>query len=203
MILLDKKWMDVLNEDRELGRISGSNLDAWTNLYKKKDLFRKGISWHIPSQSLIDCLVEHSPIVSVGSGLGFTEKKAINFGANIVMTDIAPSEKNLWCEPQSGEDYQQVIALEAKEAILKYQDRNVFMAWPPYDNPMGFEVVSAMKVGSILVYVGEDRGGCTGNDDFFDFLEKNFKELDYDVCIPRWFGIYDEVKVYQKIFDDI
>ena len=67
--------------------IGGYDLDTWSKIYSKRDQFRKGISWHIPSQNLIDCLVEHSPIVSVGSGLGFTEKKAIISGANIVMTD--------------------------------------------------------------------------------------------------------------------
>lgn len=203
MILLDKKWMDVLNDDHEFRTIGGYDLDTWSKTYSKRDQFRKGISWHIPSQSLIDCLVEHSPIVSVGSGLGFTEKKAIISGANIVMTDIDPSEHNLWCKPESNEDYREIISLGAKEAVLKYPDRNVFMAWPPYDDEMGFEVVSAMKIGGILVYVGEDRGGCTGNDDFFDFLEKNFKELEHHVYIPSWSGIYDLVKVYQKISSDI
>lgn len=191
--------MDVLNDDHEFRTIGGYDLDTWSKLYSKKDQFRKGISWHIPSQSLIDCLVDHSPIVSVGSGLGFTEKKAIISGANIVMTDIAPSEHNLWCKPESNEDYREIISLGAKEAVLLYPDRNVFMAWPPYDDPMAFEVANAMQVGRFLIYVGESEGGCTGDASFFQLLRTNFIEIEDNLYVPSWSGIYDSGHVYQKV----
>lgn len=164
--------------------------------FKKKDLFRTGTSWHIPTQSLIDILVEFSPIVGVGSGYGYTESLAKKAGADIIATDMNPDSTNQWLK--SGKSYLDVEKLDAVEAVKKYSDRNVFMAWPPYDNPMAYEVVKAMQPGRFLVYVGEGRYGCTGDDNFFIYLESHFKQVNHQASIPSWEGIYDDVEVYQK-----
>ena len=34
--------------------------------YDSREKFRTGVSWHVPTQSLIDLLKIHSPLVSVG-----------------------------------------------------------------------------------------------------------------------------------------
>jgi hypothetical protein len=88
---------------------------------------------------------------------------------------------------------------DSVEAVKKYSDRNVYMAWPPYDHPMAFETVQAMEVVRILIYVGEGHGGCTGDDKFFEYLYSNFEEIETTAAIPSWSGIYDNVSVYKKI----
>ena len=46
----------------------------------------------------------------------------------------------------------------------------VLLSWPCYSSSFGFDVASAMQSGQMLVYQGESRGGCTGDDAFHDFL---------------------------------
>jgi len=164
--------------------------------YKKMDDFRHGTSWHIPSQDLVDSIIKYGPILSVGSGFGYTESLAKSQGADIIASDINPDISNKWC--RDGKYHCEVEKLTAVEAIQKYPDRNIFMAWPPYDHPMAHEVVKEMSVGNYLIYVGEGRGGCTGDDEFFDKLYKDFEEIGV-IDMISWRGIYDNCVVYKKL----
>jgi hypothetical protein len=188
MVSPDMDYLSMIQKIRENG-------DFYV-AYEKREKFRVGTSWHVPNQELVSKLLEHGPIVSVGSGFAYTESIAIVQGADIIATDIQPNKKNGWC--REGKFHCKVEKLNAEEAVKKYEDRNVFMAWPPYDNPMAHTVVTSMKVGTYLIYVGEGHGGCTGDDNFFGCLYNDFEEVD---CfnIPKWSGINDACWIYKKI----
>jgi hypothetical protein len=184
-MLVEEKWKSIINaKDRW-------NEEHWI----QRENFRHGISWHIPSQELLDSLLAISPSLSVGAGLGYTEKLAIEKGGDLIVTDIEPSRNNNWCQ---GEFHCEVEKLSALEAIKKYPERNVFMAWPPYDHPMAYEVATAMLPGKLLLYVGESGGGCNGDDKFFGYLYENFEIVEDDISIPSWSGIYDSAVLYRK-----
>jgi hypothetical protein len=184
-MLVEEKWKPAI-----LSR-------GWNDKYwEDREKFRHGISWHIPTQELVDRICEISPCVSIGAGLGYTESLAIKQGADIIATDIEPNNQNSWC---NGDFHCEVEKIEAIDAVEKYSDRNVFMAWPPYDTSMAYDVASRMLPGKYLLYVGESGGGCNGNDDFFRCLHEDFTEID-EIAIPKWSGIYDNVVVYQKKF---
>jgi hypothetical protein len=175
---------------------SGIDPDEFYKRYDVREKFRIGVSWHIPTDIIVNTLIKYGPIVSIGSGFAYTESMVKEKGGDIIPTDIEPSEFNKWC--RNGNFYCEVEKLEAKNAVKKYKKRNVFMAWPPYDTPMAYEVVLEMEVGRDLIYIGEGYGGCNGDDDFFKYLTENFEELD-DITIPRWDGIYDICRIYKKI----
>ena len=201
-LLVDENWRKLVERGtskRDLFGSSFSPFDAekFANDYIKRDNFRHSVSWHIPTSSLIDLLKEFSPIVSIGAGFAYTESIASEKGADIIATDIQPNDKNKWCT--KGEFYMEVEKLSGVEAVEKYSSRNVFMAWPPYDNPMAYEVALNMEIGKTLVFVGESYGGCTADDNFFQYLASNFEEQDTEANIPSWSGIYDNVQVYKKI----
>jgi hypothetical protein len=172
--------------------------DKGIDIYKRYDSrekFRTGVSWHVPTQSLIDLLKSHSPLVSIGSGFAYTESIAKGQGADIIPTDINPNSGNGWC--RNGEYFCDVEEIEAVSAVKKYKDRNVFMAWPPYDTSMAYDVALNMVPGSYLIYVGEGWGGCNGDDQFFEYLNNQFEETNY-LAIPKWFGLNDYCSVYRK-----
>jgi hypothetical protein len=184
--LVDHEWKNLIASK------GWPSEEAW----RKRDFFRHGISWHIPTQSLVDLLIRLSPIVSVGSGFGYTESLVKANGGDIIATDINPDITNKWC--RDGNFYTEIEKLDASEAISKYQDRNVFMAWPPYESPMAYDVAKRMEGERFLVFVGEGHGGCTGDEKFFEYLEKNFEPVKSDAIIPSWYGIHDNVYVYKK-----
>lgn len=43
----------------------------------------------------------------------------------------------------------------------------------------------------------ERPGGCTGDDDLHELLEKAFA-LEKAVTIPRYFGIHDRLEIYRR-----
>lgn len=196
-MIVEKEYKEVL--EKGTGRMfysskmsSDENMEIW----RKREDYRKSISWHIPNEDLIDCLFKNSPIISVGSGYGYSESIANQKGCDIICTDISNGSDNKWCH--EGIKRMEIIKMEASEAIQNHSERNVFMAWPPYDNPMAYEVVKKMCVGRILIYVGEGYGGCTGDDNFFEYVSKNFEEIE-QITIDSWSGIYDNCTVYKKI----
>ena len=199
MILVDKDWEKIVLEGTIRSSLSHFSVEKWADNFYKREEFRKGISWHIPTNDLIDTLKKYSPIVSVGCGFAYTEKLAEKEGANIILTDISPDLDNKWCKNDSINFPDGILKMDAKSAVKSFKDRNVFMAWPPYDNEMAYKVANAMEVGKYLIYVGEGHGGCNGDDNFFNLLYKNFEEVDDDINIPSWEGIHDEVRVYLKI----
>lgn len=162
----------------------------------KREEYRVSVSWHIPNEELVEKIVKHSPIISVGAGYAYTESIAKSRGCDIVCSDISPDEENGWCK--GGNNRCEILKISADEAIKMHADRNVYMAWPPYDDPMAYEVVEKMEIGRILIYVGEGDGGCTGDFNFFEYLDKNFKVID-SINIPSWSGIYDNCTIYKKI----
>jgi hypothetical protein len=162
-----------------------------------REEFRVKTCWHVPSLSLLNEMRRHEPLVSVGSGHAYTEALAKERGIDILATDIDPTKQNRWCH--GNVFYTNVEKLTARQAVIKYSNRNVFMAWPPYDNKMAIQVVKAMKRGRYLIYIGESMHGCTGCDEFFLYLNTNFQKLNTKAKIDNWSGVHDCVYLYKKV----
>lgn len=70
----------------------------------------------------------------------------------------------------------------------------IIVSWA-YMDPTLADVWKGMKEGQYLIYIGEGRGGCTANDEFFDLVEcKDICELDNS----RFQSIHDYITVYLK-----
>jgi hypothetical protein len=177
---------------------SKENYESLIKEWTERENFVHTKSWHIPSDSLIEALKKYTPLVSVGAGLGYTESLAIKEGVDIIATDLYPDPCVNKYFKNDVAPFLEVETLDAQEAIKKYQGRNVFMAWPPYSRDMAFRVACAMSSGKFLIYIGEAPGGCTADDEFFNYLESDFIEIEHGYSIKTWFGIRDRVFIYQK-----
>jgi len=166
------------------GRYLDESRDIWSNgrfesQWKARDTFTKNVSWHLPTKELIETLKLHQPILSVCSGLGYTESLAQAAGVNIVCTDSDKQEMMKGVRYYTKKTFMDVEIMDAETAVKSYPNRNVFMAWPPYDIPVASRVVRAMKNSRILIYVGEDGGGCTGDLKFHEYVGRYFENVDY------------------------
>ena len=201
--LVPNKFKDLIKSEfsktKEEDHFDFANPKNYLNTYQQREDFRTGVSWHIPTQELIDELAKHSPLVSVCSGFAYTESLLkLHHKIDVIATDIDPTNTNTFCK--KGEFFMDIETLDAANAIIKYSDRNVFMAWPPYDTDTAFQVAKTMLVGKHLIYVGESQGGCNADDDFFNYLDSNFEEItDHNATIPQWMGLHDYVYIYKKI----
>ena len=191
-VFLPKRLLSLVSKGRE--KLFDFSSD-YMKKYESREDFRVGVSWHVPTQFLIDIMKKHSPLVSVGSGFAYTERLAIKQGVDVIPTDLSPNANNQWC--RKGKFFCEVEEIDAVSAIHKYRNRNVFMAWPPYNTSMAYDAAFAMCPGQYLIYIGEGYGGCNGDDNFFEYLENYFEEVDR-LAIPQWFGLHDRCSVYRK-----
>ena len=75
-------------------------------------------------------------------------------------------------------------------------DRALFMCWPLCNDPMGNDILNRYK-GDTFIYIGESWGGCTGDNDFFETLDREWEEIE-EVYIPQHYGMNDYLSVYKR-----
>lgn len=81
---------------------------------------------------------------------------------------------------------------------LKYQ--MFILSWPYMDN-VALDIISNMRSGQYLFYIGESRFGCTADDDFFDFIENEDFAEEIKTNINKYFlsfyTIRDHIRIYK------
>ncbi|BBG66212.1 hypothetical protein NNO_1509 [Hydrogenimonas sp.] len=73
----------------------------------------------------------------------------------------------------------------------------IILSWPPYLEPLAHDVLkyfSEHDTISNLIYIGEDRHGCTGDDTFFDLwddLKEKGRIVSKRFRLEIFYGMYD------------
>jgi len=161
--------------------------------YGEREHYCKSKAWAVPCSAAIARIVELGPVVEMGAGTGYWAKMIASCGGDIVAFDEKP-RGNDWCH----------AAIHFKvnegsfEKLAHNRTRNLFLCWPPYDTSFAADCLKAY-LGNTIIFVGEGRGGCTGDDEFFEMLDgKVWVESGETVRIPQWYGIHDYMFVYRR-----
>lgn len=161
---------------------------------RRHDLVRL-YAWAIPNEEALDTLAKLAPIVEMGAGTGYWAWLLRVRGVDVMAYDKAPprlAKKNAFSFT-----CQWTGVLPGRPAKLaKYSNRTLFLCWPDYRTDFASRCIEAYT-GDTVVYVGEGRGGCTGDDKFHDLLEFGWG-CQKTVQIPRWGGIYDAMFVWRR-----
>lgn len=75
-------------------------------------------------------------------------------------------------------------------------DDVLYLSWPSFDSSVGANAVKEFK-GSAIIYVGEDKGGCCADDEFFEILETGWTNV-YSGNTIHMYGINDTCKIYTR-----
>jgi len=151
---------------------------------ERSELVKK-YAWAILNDEAIQTLVKYSPIISVGSGSGYNEYLLREAGADILASDLDPP----------AETWMPVLKQEAVEVAREHNDRAIMYCWPHFAYSWPELSLKAYR-GNTVLFIGEGKGGCTGSEDFHDLLDE-WDCID-NVCIPRWWGIYDSLTIYHR-----
>lgn len=180
------------HESNESGKLTVNYLGFGFDLFYYRQQMISEFGFSIPCVEALNAIKKVGNILEIGAGTGYWSKLLKDMGVDIISTDS-----------KSG-DYQfsynnDVIKMDAVEAIKEYPDRNVFVSWPCYDKGWAFEAAKAMEQGTTLIYIGEGRGGCTADDNFHNYFFNDdvFPKIK-DIDIPRWDGIYDSMFIGKK-----
>lgn len=146
-------------------------------------------SWAIPNHEALIVLQRYSPILEIGAGKGYWAYLMRKNETAVQAFDLKSSENT----PGSWS-----MVLEINENTFNYtHGHTLFLCWPPYENPMAYDAITKFE-GENVIYIGEGYEGYTADEKFHDYLFDNFVQVD-EVKIPQWWGIYDDMTVWQRL----
>lgn len=145
-------------------------------------------AWAFPTREVVEEISEYSPLVEIGAGTGYWKYLLEQVGADVEAFDKNVPD-DLWADVQEGTS--EVLEDES------YDDRALFLCWPPYDSPLALDSLKAYG-GSTIVYIGESAGGCNASQEFFELIDEGDWEQTKTLTIPVWEGVHDRVYIYQR-----
>jgi len=173
------------------------NYDFKNSPFVKRQELVKKYAWAILTDKAIEQLRKYGPFIEVGCGNGYWSFEMQQAGIDTIATDINPVQSNEYGFNKTWPI--EVVAMNAIDAAKAYSNRTLLTVWPCYkqswiDMTLRFFLKSG---GKQIVYIGEGKWGCTGNDSFHNRLARCCDKID-EIDIPRWEGINDRGYVYQR-----
>lgn len=164
-----------------------------------RSLFVPKYSWSIPTQEAIQEIVSCGPVIEIGAGSGYWAHLVQKAGGDIVPFDKFLGEDNEYGHRETWTD----VLEGGNEVISLYPDHALFLSWPSYDEDWGAETLETYieNGGKTLIYVGESMGGCCANGRFFELINQHFR-LKKKIELPQWYGIYDNMYIYERIGEE-
>lgn len=156
----------------------------------------------ILSVTQTNSLDAHAPVIEIGAGLG-TLTKALN----LVGTKTIGYDKFTFNNRYFGSLPKKIRDGDIYKAMKEHHQSRIFvMSWPNHSTPFAHDVAQVIPKGSILFYLGEVKGGCTADDNFFNYVEAAFKpHPQHEKTLGRahlsWAGVHDTWSVVEKIVD--
>lgn len=172
---------------------------SFLDSYQVRCGYTSRIGWFILTTEVKEILVNFlkgKRVLEVGSGTGY-------FAAHMKQGGVGDyNAVDIWDPLYWDERTTRYFGIDGDS--LDYIDNSydvIVMNWPPYDEPFAHQVVKKMSKGQVLIYNGQGSGGCTGDKDFFNYLDEHFtpmKELDYELnenhvsfpCIKDHWWVY-------------
>lgn len=135
-------------------------------------------------------------VLEVMSGNGYFSSLLQDYGVKVI-----PTDNKSWSSREYYKKWKQekikITQCDALEAIDRFHNdvKFVIIAWPPYDEPIAAEVAEkCIEYKLDMLYIGEDWGGCTADDNFFDIID-DFEQInledEFNFKYYRFYGIYD------------
>ncbi|WP_067689692.1 hypothetical protein [Nocardia jejuensis] len=165
-------------------------------------ILQAAYAYAIPSPQTIAWVNEFSnglPIVELGAGRGYWAAQLTNYGTIVDAYDSEPpgTSDNMSFPDAAGQRdvWHEIHDLNQYEARNAHRDEfALLLCWPPgWGNSMASAALAEFtrRGGNRLIFVGEPRGGKTGDDAFFEQLESNWGLESQDSQFVSWWNLKD------------
>lgn len=186
--LFGKTNPDILDDLIDKG------MDHFTDRYYAREKHVTQYAWAVPTPEAIAEIAKLSPIVEVGAGSGYWTKLLREAGTRVTPYDANPYPIfNAWVSFSHA-----AISKGGPRQALRHgrEHWTLMLSWPPYADPMAAESLRLHK-GEHVVYIGEQDGGCTGDDAFHELLAERYEETSW-LSLPRWPGLHDYLTIWRR-----
>jgi hypothetical protein len=181
------------------GRVEGSARLAYAQM-----LLQATYAYAIPSPQTVEWIrgfCADLPIVELGAGRGYWAGLLSHSGLAVEAYDVEPPDKSRnisFLEAAGQVDvWHPVEFLDGFTERTQTADHVLFLCWPPgWGDSMSSEALAAFQHagGKRLIYIGEPKGGKTGNDAFFDALTAHWRLDSIDPNFVSWWTEGDVVQ---------
>jgi hypothetical protein len=163
-------------------------------------ILQPSYAYAIPSPETIEWMSHFCggrPIVELGAGRGYWAGQLARAGLAIDAYELEPPDTidNVSFPRVKGQvDAWYSVNGIAELRIDDWSDSVLFLCWPPgWGNTMASEALAAFESagGHRLVYIGEPKGGKTGDNAFFDALSARWTLESTDSRFVSWWNLAD------------
>jgi hypothetical protein len=168
-------------------------------------------AYAIPSPETIDWATrfcEGRPLVEVGAGRGYWASQLFVAGLAVEAYELEPPGRieNVSFPQSAGQAdvWYPVAAIDG----LRFEgraDHVLFLCWPPgWGNTMASDALKSFESagGNRLIYIGERKGGKTGNDEFFDALAGHWELESTDSGFVSWWNLGDVAQGWVRVINE-
>lgn len=192
-----------VNEYEGRNVVNGGNSEGSGRLAYAQMALHEIYAYAIPSPQTIGWVSDFCAgrqLVEHGAGRGYWAEQLSLGGVNVAAYDFEPPDKteNVSFSRAAGQAdvvWHHVGDLEEFESNRdSYGDSVLFLCWPPgWGNTMASEVLRSFEEagGSRLIFIGQPRGGMTGDDAFFDALSAGWELESEDPGFVAWWNLLD------------
>ena len=138
-------------------------------------------------------------LLSVGSGhKAFIESLLTHFVDKVIATDAFCSDGS----ERRERGFMNVEDIKACDAVTKYSTVNAIMfVWPSNGEDWAAQALELflerLNSTSVVIYWGEEQGGCTANYRFHELLDEHLERV--EICSnPVYWGLHDYAEIYMK-----
>lgn len=198
--LINTYWDTVARHVSTHELFDGPCVD-WTNqpyVPRRADLVSR-YSWTITDPDSVAFVVAHAQgrVLDPMAGSGWWCRLLDGAGIDVAAYDEAPPHHGGNRYHKAGISHLLVHPGDAVQAVIEHgRDRTLLLSWPPYDNPIGVRTLAAY-LGDRVIYIGEGEGGCCGDDDLFDLLASQWRQVAEHRPV-QWWGMHDYITVYER-----
>jgi hypothetical protein len=182
--------------------VDGGQPDGSARLAYAQMVLQAIYAYAIPSPETLDWMAAFCAgrqVVELGAGRGYWAAQMARSGMRVEAYDSEPPDQveNV-SFPRAGEQadvWHRVGDLgEFEGAAVDRSEHMLFLCWPPgWGNTMASEALAAFEEsgGRRLIFMGQPRGGMTGDDAFFDALAAGWELASEDEQFVSWWNLGD------------
>ncbi|MFI6391505.1 hypothetical protein [Nonomuraea sp. NPDC050540] len=180
---------------------NGGRLKGSARLAFAQTILQAAYAYAIPSPKTIEWVSGFSadlPIVELGAGRGYWAGQLSRAGIAVEAYDLEPPDKakNVSFLGAAGQIdvWHPVGSLEEFATRSRSMNYVLFLCWPPgWGNTMASEALLSFEKagGERLIYIGEPKGGITGDDAFFYALSERWRLDSTDQHFVSWWTSAD------------
>lgn len=193
---LDRRWTIDDERLRDAYTLVGRTPSGYLSHHDVRDAATMVWSFAIPTADALDVIASAAPVVEVGAGTGYWARLLRDRGVDVVAYDDFGESYHKWFPGM--DPWTEVERADAAIAAARHPDRTLLMVWPPMTDMAARAFTAYAKAGGKrMVYVGEERSGCTASSDFWHALATSGWHETARVDLPQWPGIHDYLTAYE------